>query len=162
LRRNLVARMRGGRDARARLRWDTQGGAMDHQGGCLCGAVRYVARGPLRDVVFCHCSQCRRQTGLFYAATAVDKGDLTLLEDSALRWFAASDHALRGFCGTCGSALFWKAHRAAQIAILAGSFDDPSVLRGASHICTAGRPGLYRLDDGLPQYPHGAPGLDIA
>lgn len=135
---------------------------MDHQGGCLCGAVRYVARGPLRDVVFCHCSQCRRQTGLFYAATAVDRGDLTIPDDSALRWFASSDHALRGFCGTCGSALFWKAHRSGHVAILAGSLDDPSVLRAASHICIEGKPGFYGLDDGLPQYPHGAPGLDIA
>ena len=135
---------------------------MDHQGGCLCGAVRFVARGPLRDVVFCHCSQCRRQSGLYFAATAVDKGDLTLVDDSALRWFAASDDALRGFCGTCGTALFWKGHRAGHIAILAGSLDDPSVLRGASHIFTEGRPGFYDLCDGLPQYPHDAPGAETA
>lgn len=134
---------------------------MDHQGGCLCGAVRYVARGPLRDVVFCHCSQCRKQTGLFFAATAVDKAELTILDDSALRWFASSADAVRGFCGTCGSALFWKAHRAAHIAILAGSLDDPSVLRAASHICIKGRPAFYGLDDGLPQYPHFSPGLGI-
>lgn len=135
---------------------------MEHQGGCLCGGVRYVARGPLRDVVYCHCSQCRKQTGLYYAATAVDKTDLTLTSDESLRWYAASSYALRGFCGTCGSALFWKAHSAAHVAILAGSLDDPSALRAASHICTEGRPAFYALCDGLPQYAHDAPGLDIA
>ena len=41
-------------------------------GGCLCGAVRYQVRGPLRSVVMCHCSQCRRQTGHVMAATALD------------------------------------------------------------------------------------------
>ena len=135
---------------------------MEHHGGCLCGAVRYVARGSLRDVVFCHCGQCRRQTGLYYAATAVEKADLTITQDAGLRWFAASDQALRGFCGTCGSALFWKAHQAAYIAILAGSLDDPSTLRAASHVFTDGRPVFYDLCDGLAQYLHDAPGLDIA
>ncbi len=135
---------------------------MEHHGGCLCGAVRYVAQGALRDVVYCHCSQCRKQTGLYYAATAVDKTNLTIADESALRWFAASDFALRGFCGTCGSALFWKAHTTPHIAILAGSLDDPSSLIATSHICTAGRPGFYALCDGLPQHPQSAPGLDIA
>lgn len=133
-----------------------------HSGGCLCGAVRYAARGPLRDVVYCHCGQCRRQTGLYYAATAVDKADLTIADDSALRWFAASDYAVRGFCATCGSALFWKAHAASHIAILAGSLDDPSSLKAASHICTEGRPAFYALCDGLPQYPHASPDIAIA
>lgn len=77
---------------------------MDHAGGCLCGAVRYLAQGPLRDVIFCHCSQCRRQTGLFYAATAVPVAALVLQPSEALTWYAASDHAKRGFCRNCGSA----------------------------------------------------------
>lgn len=135
---------------------------MEHPGGCLCGAVRYAARGPLRDVVYCHCGQCRKQTGLFYAATAVDKTDLTIADESHLRWYAASEFALRGFCGTCGSALFWKAHTASHIAILAGSLDDPSGLTARSHICTEGRPAFYALCDGLPQYAHDEPGLPIA
>lgn len=135
---------------------------MEHLGGCLCGAVRYVAKGPLREVVYCHCSQCRKQSGLYFAATAVAKTDFTLTAQDSLRWYAASSHAERGFCGTCGSVLFWKAHQAAHIAILAGSLDDPSGLTAASHICTAGRPTFYALCDGLPQYAHASPGLDIA
>ena len=124
--------------------------------------MRYVAQGPLRDVIYCHCGQCRRQTGLYFAATAAEKSAFTLTADTALRWFAASDYAERGFCGTCGSVLFWKAHSASYIAILAGSLDDPSGLKAASHICTDGRPTFYALCDGLPQYPHAAPGVDIA
>lgn len=132
-----------------------------HPGGCLCGAVRYVARGPLRDVVYCHCSQCRRQTGLYYAATAVEKSDLTLENPAALRWYAASDYAERGFCGTCGSALFWRAHSASHIAILAGSLDDSSGLKAVEHICTEGRATYYAICDGLPQYAHSSPAIAI-
>ena len=32
-------------------------------GGCLCGAVRYQVHGPLRDVLICHCVECRRWHG---------------------------------------------------------------------------------------------------
>lgn len=135
---------------------------MEHQGGCLCGSVRYVAKGPLRDVVFCHCGQCRKQTGLYYAATAVAKGDLVVTSGDSLRWFAASDQAERGFCGTCGSALFWRAHSAVHVAILAGSLDDPSGLTSALHIFTQGRPDFYPIDDGLPVYLHAAPGLTFS
>ena len=132
-----------------------------HQGGCLCGAVRYSAMGPLRDVIYCHCSQCRKQSGLYFAATAVDLANLVIQSGQDLRWYAASAFAQRGFCGTCGSVLFWKSPAVSHIAILAGSLDDPSGLRAAYHICTQGRPAFYDLTDGLPQFLHDAPGLAI-
>lgn len=133
-----------------------------HNGGCLCGSVRYEAKGPLRDVTFCHCSQCRRQTGLYYATTAVDLSEFRFLSETGLAWYAASTFAKRGFCSLCGSVLFWKPERGNYIAILAGSLDDPSVLRAYSHICTEGRATFYALCDGLPQYAHDAPNIPIA
>ena len=37
-----------------------------------------------------------------------------------------------------------------------------SSLTAGFHICTEGRPQFYALCDGLPQYPHDAPGIVIA
>ena len=34
-----------------------------HEGGCLCGAIRYRLRGPVSWVGHCHCIQCRRAAG---------------------------------------------------------------------------------------------------
>lgn len=124
-----------------------------HSGGCLCGAVRFTTQGPLRAVTFCHCSQCRRQTGLYYATTSVPLAGLVLTGADHITWYAASTHARRGFCGTCGSALFWQPLGEDRMSILAGAFDAPAVLTPGKHICTQGRAQFYDISDGLPHHP---------
>ena len=59
-------------------------------GSCLCGAVSFETRGALRGVVYCHCSQCRKQTGHYYAATNVADDDLAIEGSGELNWYAAS------------------------------------------------------------------------
>ena len=122
-------------------------------GQCLCGSIRFETSGPLRSVTACHCSQCRRQTGLYYAATNVPVARLTIHGEETLQWYRASETARRGFCGHCGSALFWAADNAEDISILAGAFNEPSGLRMGEHIFCADKAAFYELpDDGLPYY----------
>ena len=133
-----------------------------HTGACLCGAVRFAARGPLRGVIYCHCSQCRRQSGHFYAATNVEDDCLEVTGAERLTWFSASPHARRGFCSTCGSAMFWKHEEEAYTSILAGSFDKPTGLRGEAHIFVPDKGDYYEIDDGLPQYERSTPSVKVA
>lgn len=60
------------------------------RGGCLCGGVRYEVTGPLRGVWACHCSQCRRTSGNFVAATQCRRDDLDLLSTETLAWYRSS------------------------------------------------------------------------
>ena len=122
-------------------------------GRCLCGRVELVAERLSRDVVYCHCSQCRRQSGHCYAAADVLDEHLAVTDDDALTWYAASAQARRGFCRHCGSALFWKANGSERTSILAGCLDAPTGLAARSHIFVADRGDYYALDDGLPQHP---------
>jgi hypothetical protein len=125
-------------------------------GGCLCGAVRYAVRGPLRDVVLCHCSRCRRTHGhvAAYAACAAD--DLELVAEDELRWYADGDRA-RGFCGRCGASLFWRAPERDTISIAAGTVDPPTGLRTVAQIFVDDRGDYYEVtDDGEP-LPAGLP-----
>ena len=62
-------------------------------GGCLCGGMRYEVRGPLRDVWACHCSQCRRSSGNFVAATRCRPEHLTLVAQDTLAWYHSSASA---------------------------------------------------------------------
>ena len=136
--------------------------AESRSGGCLCGAVRYIVSGRPRGVVYCHCSQCRRQTGHYYAATTVPVADLSLTGEENLTWYRASDFARRGFCATCGSALFWLADEADTISVMAGSFDSPSGLEGEVHIFVADKGDYYEITDGLPEYDRSTPDIAVA
>jgi len=131
---------------------ETQGTEV-HHGGCLCGAVRYQVRGPMRPVVNCHCGQCRRFHGHYGAYTGADWNAVTLKDSGALRWYRSSEHARRGFCGTCGASLFWDKDGRGFLAIAAGSLDQPTGLRTVRHIFTADRGDYYEITDGLEQLP---------
>lgn len=131
----------------------------DHTGSCLCGTVRFRVTGPLREVVFCHCSQCRKQTGLYYASTNCANEDIEIEGRDNITWYRASDTAARGFCRHCGSALFWKHDDADHISIQAGSLEKPTDLVRGYHIFCADKGDFYEIDDGLPQYRQGRPDL---
>lgn len=96
-------------------------------GGCRCGGVRYEIVGPLRDVWYCHCEDCRRITGHHMAATSAPAEKVALVEETGLRWYSAQPLVSYGFCGTCGSTLFWKAeNKPEHISICAGTIDQPT------------------------------------
>jgi hypothetical protein len=132
------------------------------RGSCLCGAVRFVVSGPLRGVVYCHCSQCRKQSGHYYAATNVAVADLAVEGGENVTWFAASDFAKRGFCSICGSALFWKHNEADEISVMAGAFEQPTGLKGEVHIFVVDKGDYYDITDGLPQFERSTPDVKVA
>jgi hypothetical protein len=114
----------------------------------------------LRDVLICHCEECRRWHGHISAFTAARREDLAVRDERALRWVdtpSSDAEARRGFCGECGSSLFWDAPGRQTISIAAGTLDDDNGLRVAGHIYVAGRAGYDELpDDGLPRHERGA------
>jgi hypothetical protein len=122
-----------------------------HQGSCLCGAVKFVVAGPLVAPVACHCSQCRRQSGHYWTATDVPRAALTITGAESLTWFRSSPKVRRGFCRTCGSALFWDPIARDRIAVAMGAFDGPTDTALAMHIYVADKGDYYEIADGVQQ-----------
>jgi len=129
-------------------------------GGCLCGGVRYRIDGDCRDIICCHCENCRRTHGHFAAYTAVQQSALTLLSQDSLRWYHdASPDTWRGFCERCGASLFWDARDGAErISVAAGSLDDSGGLKTIGHIFMTEAGDYYQIDDGLPCFAGGSGG----
>lgn len=126
-------------------------------GRCLCGAVSYEVRGLLRDVVLCHCSECRRWSGTGAGAFAAAHDTDLVISGDALRWIDSPDskrNARRGFCVDCGTSLFWKSPELERTGIAAGTLDEPTGVRVAAHIYTHQTVDWDALpDDGLPRDP---------
>lgn len=82
-------------------------------------------------------------SGHFWAATSVPDAQFTMLADSSLRWFRSSPTVERGFCGTCGSSLFYRPVGQGRMAIGAGTLDAPTGLGTAKQIFLADKGDYY-------------------
>lgn len=105
------------------------------EGGCLCGAVRFIATGAPKSVFWCHCQSCRRHSGapvsvfvgFMHTAYRVTKGEIAK--------FASSPGTVRGFCRTCGSTLTCETTRLpAEAHFHVGAFDHPDRLEPTIHL----------------------------
>ena len=122
-------------------------------GGCLCGAVRYEVAGALRDVILCHCAMCRRTHGHVGAYTAAPKPALRVTQARGLRWYVSSAIARRGFCGDCGSTLFWEPVDRDLVSIAAGTLDAPTGLATTLQIHVDSAGDYYAIDQTIPVRP---------
>ncbi len=116
-----------------------------HTGSCLCGGVSYEIVGALRDIVACHCVQCRKTSGHHVAATRAEAKDLTIHAAETLTWFSSSQGAERGFCNRCGGNLFWRRVGGDKVSIMAGTLDDPVGLPFNRHIFAKYKADYYDL-----------------
>lgn len=120
-------------------------------GSCLCGAVRFTIEGALAPPDACHCTQCRKQSGHYWASTDVPREALTISDPARVTWYQSSEKVRRGFCAVCGSSLFWDPPARGKIAVAMGALDGPSGTHLERHIFVADKGDYYTLDDGLPQ-----------
>ena len=121
-------------------------------GGCLCGAIRYEARGPMTAVTYCHCSMCRRWHGHVGAWCAVDREQLQLTEARGLRWYASSANVKRGCCGESGSSVLWDEVGLPKMGICAGTLDAPTGIREKAHIYVASKGDYYDIPGELLKF----------
>ena len=120
-----------------------------HKGSCLCGQVSFSLKGPLPAPNACHCNQCRKQSGHYWASIDVRESDVTINGD--VRWYQSSEKVRRGFCPTCGSFLFWNPIHHDTIALAMGAFDGPTQTKLALHIFVADKGDYYDILDDVPQ-----------
>ncbi len=121
-------------------------------GRCLCGAVSYDVNGPLRDILHCHCENCRRVSGNFVSSSGAATADLTVHGEDRLKWYDLG-YATYGFCGDCGSSLFWVgADHAHRTSIQAGTLNDPSELDLVGVWFASEAQFAATVPDGVPRF----------
>jgi hypothetical protein len=123
-------------------------------GGCLCGAVRFALAACDREVVLCHCADCRAASGCGPMPWASVPHTAFRWTRGAPRTYASSDHARRTFCGDCGAPLTFVSTRwPDMLDIAVTAFDDPESFPPVRHIFWADKPDWYEIADDLPRLP---------
>ena len=112
------------------------------KGSCLCGAVQVTAKTMHHKVGACHCGMCRKWTG--GPLMAVDCGtDVSFKGEQHIKVYNSSDWAERGFCGQCGSHLFYRLKGNQQYMMPAGLFEDCKDLVFDHQIFIESKPSYY-------------------
>ncbi|MBL9099416.1 MAG: GFA family protein [Myxococcales bacterium] len=121
-------------------------------GSCLCHAVRYTVPGPPATVCVCHCSLCRRAVGSPGVAWATVRRE-GLAVEGTVSWYRSSEHARRGFCGACGTSLFFVTERQPhEVDVTVASLEQADKVGPRYHAWTLDKLAWEAIGDGLPRY----------
>ena len=123
-----------------------------HEGGCLCGQVRFRVTAAALDSGYCHCRMCQRNSGAPVVAWAT-------FPATGFEWIAgkaaeypSSTHATRRFCASCGSYLvFASTNSPEEISVNTASFDTPEAFPPRKHIFVESRIPWFHTADDLPE-----------
>ncbi len=117
---------------------------VEAKGSCLCGAVRFTAKGLSKSVGACHCDMCRKWGGGPFMA--VDCGtDVSFEGAENISVFDSSKWAERGFCGKCGSHLFYRLKEKKRHIMPVGLFGDDISFRFDHQVFIDERPAFYQF-----------------
>ena len=133
-----------------------------HEGGCLCGALRFRADAAPVDSGYCHCSLCRKSTGAPVLAWTTFPVDAFRYVAGQPRVFHSSAWGQREFCGSCGTQLVYrKREGASSVDVSIGSLDAPWSFPPQYHIHTGNQLPWLALADNLPRHVQSGPDVPL-
>ena len=128
---------------------------MAFTGGCLCGAVRYEGQTEMGGG-HCHCNDCRRTSGSGHGSHMIVPEEAFRVTGEVRFYDAPADSGnivSRGFCPTCGSAVYSRnAGMPGMVFVRASSLDDPEVFQPQMVVYTARAPSWDHMDPALPTF----------
>ena len=136
----------------------TDEGDFSMEGGCICGAVRYLMTSRPMFVNCCHCRWCQRETGASFALNAMIEADRVALLNGTPEVVKTPSQSGKGQkitrCPECRIAL-WSNYAGAGDAvrfIRVGTLDEPDRLPPDVHIFTAAKQPWVVLPPDIPAF----------
>jgi hypothetical protein len=126
-----------------------------YDGGCLCGNVRFEITGSIRNIVYCHCSQCRKAQGSAFATNGiVNAADFKILSGAdALTGYESTPGQTKYFCRFCGSPILSKTElRPEQVRVRLGTIESDIFERPLAHVFVTSKANWEEITGDLPQY----------
>ena len=128
---------------------------MKLEGGCYCGAVRYVAEGEPIMKAQCHCRECQYITGGSPNMFLLMPPDGFKYIKGTPKTFSRSDlekPVTREFCAECGTHLVTKVPGLPAVVLKVGTFDDPALFNPQMAIYTIDRQAFHHVPEDMPAF----------
>jgi hypothetical protein len=130
--------------------------AMKLEGGCYCGAVRYVSEGEPVLRAQCHCRACQHITGgapNMFMLMPPDGFRYVKGESKRFKRPDLDNAVTREFCETCGTHLVTRRPGLDAVVLKVGTLDDPSLFGGpAIAIFTEDKQAFHLVADGVREF----------
>lgn len=126
-----------------------------YKGKCLCGAVEIEIAGKVSDIIHCHCSLCRKNSGTAYATNGfIDTDSFSVIKgEQNLSTFSFKPGRNRHFCKTCGSPVYSSnADDPSRLRLRLGILDSDITERPISHNFVSSKANWEEIDADLPKY----------
>ena len=133
------------------------------RGSCLCGAIRFEVTGKTTDIGMCHCSKCRKVSGVASNANLMTSRD-------NLRWVSGEDTITKfelptGWgpwrCSVCGSPVPQLHPGGGAFWIPAGLLDSDPGVRIAGHIFVDSKAPWDEIQGDTPRFAEGFDGPQL-
>jgi len=126
-----------------------------YKGGCYCGAVKFEISSKINNIIYCHCSECRKLQGSAYATNGVvDSKNFSIIQgEDALTAHKLSTTQTRYFCKFCGSPV--KSENTeiqGKVRVRLGTIDSDIKEKPQAHIFVGSKAGWDHIDDSLPKF----------
>jgi len=132
-----------------------------YTGSCLCGAVQFEINGPIQNIVYCHCSLCRKAQGSAFAANAnVANNNFHFVSgENKLSAYQSTPGQTKFFCKICGSPIISKKiSKPTEVRIRLGTIESDIIERPSAHIFVSSKANWETICDDLPKYNSYEPG----
>lgn len=132
-----------------------------YQGSCLCGSISFEIDEPIKSIVCCHCSQCRKAQGSAFATNGMVKESQFrfLSGDEQLTAYQLTPEQTRYFCKTCGSPIISKnLSRPDELRVRLGTIVSDILEKPEAHIFVTSKANWEDITGDLPQYKSYEPG----
>ena len=126
-----------------------------YHGQCLCGEVKIQINGAISDIIHCHCSLCRKNSGTAFATNGfIDSATLAITSGrESLSTFSFKPGRGRHFCSKCGSPVYSSNEQdPTRYRIRLGIIDTDIDERPISHNFVSSKANWENLDAKLPRY----------
>ena len=126
-----------------------------YQGKCFCGEVHITVNGKISDIIHCHCSLCRKNSGTAFATNGfINTADFEVTSGkSSLSTFSFKPGRYRHFCSQCGSPVYSSNEDdQTRLIIRLGIIDSEINERPISHNFVSSKANWEDLEADLPRY----------